>query len=1258
MRVTIIAFCVLCAFARLSWAQAAPDDFAADFEQRGVFDPAQISEETLLSLLQQRYAQAADPAQQAKLAQRILMLKRMSLWNANFEMPPETVLAGDPLPPYFRPSENWQWSPPQPNPNTGQAARLHDAPPVNGQSAHRALGVFPSLLPVNGTLLQEVYFPNDAPPSRVWLRITAMYAGNARNETNIVEAHWTKDAESPPREENRPENFWAGALPQQRGWHTLAVNLVDFGLCGAQRAISDIEFGADGGDAWFGRTLIRRPPVEIRGAQKYHIFAPQDTLSFEIIAHNFSPSPQSRAVDVTVSDYAGSEIFRASYDFEIPARESQRQTLAFPAQNRRYFIIEYALREGETTIFRGDSAAAIILPNASGRDPRSPFGMMYWDQPGRDMAELYEKLGVKLLVIFPELERLRLFDAKKFDVMPMIWTLPDGKPEEAEKLRQQIQPYIQAGQRVFSNFWETDLRVPAALFAAHLRRFSEVVKAAAPDALTGIGGMAWFNVAYVRQLLQADSGRAPSFDFAAAMSYNTPTPPEYSGIDQEASALLALFKQHGVPQTELWNVEWAYFEMLNVGRGEWQNTGVAQEQIAAYTIRHHLFGLASGLTRLIPGTNIYAGRTPFFKNFGHSMSEGRASVLRYDLTPHPLLPAYATMTRLLEGARFVKVLTPGDPSVNCQIYRANAENSRRAVIAAWTAFGHEQATLRLPFLRDRAAAPVSVANMLGEERVHVARGGALPLDLSPEPQYILLPDMPADALDALEFRFDAPLLTVEPAEIDAAPGATVKLTYHLRNSGDAALQGRLAVTQPNWLEIVNTRAEYHDPLGALLAKNMGMADGTALLGRGRGVDVTVEANIPAGRWRAAYAEQREAGLPTPLDITAEFAADGQILASATTSARPRPPLSLRIRPVLDSAAAANAPVIEARIINHSPERRTGEVWLAPSGWMSVAPERQAFALEPGASGAYRFTLTGMPENAQEYLRETVDAQLTRTVQTVRVTEGEALRLDHYKADSGYLVTFGVGEGYFLDAFLRDASGFEARQGRGFAFRPAVRAKTPIVVDGELNDWSGAVPLFVNPAGRLNGLTFFAKDFGGEMQWTGNDDFSSAWEMLWDDDFLYVATRVFDDRVIPQQALGMLWNGDTVSLQIAPLADADASPAPIPGDLRRAHTFDFGMSADRPVLRRKYPTLTHPAGAVDAIKIAAKRTADGMQYELAIPWTELAPLRPSYAGWFGCSFAWYEDDGNGRETFTSWFGGSGGNGLAREPRLMGDAHFVE
>ena len=101
-----------------------------------------------------------------------------------------------------------------------------------------------------------------------------------------------------------------------------------------------------------------------------------------------------------------------------------------------------------------------------------------------------------------------------------------------------------------------------------------------------------------------------------------------------------------------------------------------------------------------------------------------------------------------------------------------------------------------------------------------------------------------------------------------------------------------------------------------------------------------------------------------------------------------------------------------------------------------------------------------------------------------------------------------------------------------------------------------------------------------------------------------------------------------------------------------------MNAAGPVVRRKHAARSHPAGNVSAIRIAARPMPDGVQYELAIPWTELDPLRPAPSGWFGCSFAWYEDDGSGRETFINWFGGSGGSGLAREPRLFGDVHFVE
>ncbi len=681
---------VFLSFAPCAAANPSFEEMFARFEQQGVFDPALISEQDLLQQVRTAYAQEADPGRQAALAKRALALEWMNLWDANAEMAAETAIVADPLPPYFHPSENWQWSSPLTNPATGSATRLHYAADAQG---HRANGVLPHILPVNGSLIQEVYFPEEQLPAQVWLRIETAHVGTPGSESVFVQARWTQQPETILNTDNRPANFYAGQLPQKSGWHTLMVNLVDLGLCGTERMISNIEFGATGGNVWFGRTLIRRPPVEVRGTQKYHVFSPQDPLSFDLVVHNFSASATTYQLDVFASDYQGNALLRDTLAFSIPAHATQQQRLTIPPSVARYAVLEYTLREQETPVYHGYSAAAIIVPNASGRKPDSPFGMMYWDQPGREMVEFYEKLGVKLIVMFPQLERLHLFQTGAFDVMPMIWALPQGKPEEEEKLLQQIQPYFQAGQRVFSNFWETDLRVPAPIFAANMRRFTEIVKQAAPDAMTVIGGMAWFNVAYVQQLLQTiGSSGTPFFDAVAAMSYNTPTPPEYAGSDEDGAALRALFAAHGVPQTELWNVEWAYFEHLNLNRGEWQNTGVAQEQIAAYSIRHHLFGFAYGMNRMIPGTNIYAGRTPLSKNYGHSMSLGRSSIFRYDLTPLPLLPAYATMTRLLEDKRFVKTLETGDANVICQVYqRKQSQGAGDTLLVAWTRFGHQYA---------------------------------------------------------------------------------------------------------------------------------------------------------------------------------------------------------------------------------------------------------------------------------------------------------------------------------------------------------------------------------------------------------------------------------------------------------------------------------------------------------------------------------------------------------------------------------------
>ena len=1256
-----------------TFANSDPKAAALDrFKKRGVYDSQIISEDELSKALRAAYAHEQDHSIRDALAQKLLSLKWWRLWEFNWEMGAEHVLIGDPLDDVFQTDERWRWSPPQVNPfeTNAQARRLHYSISEKGIARHRAQGVFPKFLPVNGSLEQEVYFPKGQIPEQIWLRVETIYVGKNKGKSTFVQARWTEREQHLFATENRPNSFWAGSLKpdsEHGGWQRLRVDLLDLGLCGRERAILGIEFNVAGGDAWFGRTIVRRPQVEVRGGRNYHLFFPGESLNFDVAAHNFSSQSQEYTLELRTSNYQGSELSHAEYTLTIPAHSTQHEPFVIPPGPSRYLLLDYCLRQRDSVVYKGHSSAAIIVPNETGRKARTKFGMMYWDHPGEEMVELYRKLGVKQIVIFPEKERLHLFNTGNFDVMPMIWTLPDGNVKEEGKLRKRIKPYLDAGQQSFSNFWETDLRVPADMFAPHMRRFFEIIKQIEPAATVGIGGMAWFNVAYVAQLVEAAKNSGRFFDFVALMSYVTPSPPEYSGLDQESDALLTLLSDLEGDAIELWNVEWSYFDTLNVDRGVWQNTSLAREDWVPYYIRHHLFGFASGIARMIPGSPFYAGRLPLAKNYGHSMVLGGDSLFRYDLSPLPLLPAYSTMTRMLEGKAFVRNLSK-HPDVHVHLYEAYDKSYKRLssvknILAFWTPF--ERKNIRLKFPQSLSAmrnTPFRIVNMLGEVSEITSSHGELQLSLSPEPQYLLLPDAEPDELRSLEIIYAEPLLSLHPKTIELSPETpqSAILTCQVFNSGDDAIQGQVRLTQPDWMRVVGAEVRYGDEIGVLLAEKMLQQTTQPLeapfiyLGRRRKAEVLFEVEFPDRIRRHAYYEQSDLTQQPSFPVSAEFFSEGAILARAESVARVLPALSAVIRPILSGKQDAQHPQFEVRVTNHSVEARQGRLKFLAHAMMQIEPSAIQFALEPGETQAFHAAIVGEPGLDNEYVWETVDTRLQRRRVHVRLKQEEAVPLDHYQKSFGYLVSHGIGEGYVIEALLQDQLGYEQRLGRGWAFRPAVRAKKAPVIDARFDDWNEASPLFVHPEGRLGGLTFFAEMYGRKMQWDGLEDFSSAWQMMWDEKYLYLAVKVFDDRFVPQHELGSFWNGDSLSFQIDPRPElTDASLLPRPRDLRDVHTFDIALSRTGPKIRRKYS-----GEAVAGVELAIQTVPDAVLYEAAIPWEELRPLRPEKGGWMGCSFVFYEDDGYGRETKSQWFGGSGGNGLAREPRLMGDVHFVE
>jgi hypothetical protein len=218
--------------------------------------------------------------------------------------------------------------------------------------------------------------------------------------------------------------------------------------------------------------------------------------------------------------------------------------------------------------------------------------------------------------------------------------------------------------------------------------------------------------------------------------------------------------------------------------------------------------------------------------------------------------------------------------------------------------------------------------------------------------------------------------------------------------------------------------------------------------------------------------------------------------------------------------------------------------------------------------------------------------------------------------------------YRARAVVTDADGAQSVRERlvaGFAGVP--RAAKPIAIDGVLDeaDWQRSPVLHLNEARQFYG---FAK-----RTWRGTDDISAEMRVLWDDACLYVSATVTDDVFSNTKSGGDLWAGDGLQFLIDPrrasaekIGKYDIGMALTPAG---PQTWCFG-SAD----------ASAPAGLVPDVRLAVKPTgtAGNMIYELAIPWSRIAPFQPGVGHDLGLSMIINEDDGTGRDGFIGWMSG--------------------
>jgi len=165
------------------------------------------------------------------------------------------------------------------------------------------------------------------------------------------------------------------------------------------------------------------------------------------------------------------------------------------------------------------------------------------------------------------------------------------------------------------------------------------------------------------------------------------------------------------------------------------------------------------------------------------------------------------------------------------------------------------------------------------------------------------------------------------------------------------------------------------------------------------------------------------------------------------------------------------------------------------------------------------------------------------------------------------------------------------------------------------------------------------------QWKGTSDLSGKIRFLWDDQFLYVAVEVTDDIAGAKLDDDMLWDQDGVQFLIDPCR----------GLAESVGKYDYSVGEGKNGLRA-WCNMTADAGAPNGlasdIKLGGKRKGDGsgsITYEMAFPWSRLAPFKPGPQADLGLTLILNEDVGKGRKSSMTWFG----NAASKQVNSVGD-----
>lgn len=191
---------------------------------------------------------------------------------------------------------------------------------------------------------------------------------------------------------------------------------------------------------------------------------------------------------------------------------------------------------------------------------------------------------------------------------------------------------------------------------------------------------------------------------------------------------------------------------------------------------------------------------------------------------------------------------------------------------------------------------------------------------------------------------------------------------------------------------------------------------------------------------------------------------------------------------------------------------------------------------------------------------------------------------------------------------------------------AMRASTPLKIDGNLADWPKGSMVQLEP--RFKSFRPYLSDqkkkkelqnkYPNGIAWKGEKDLSAKLYLAWDPQNLYIAFDVKDNKLETAKKLAGAWMGDSIQLYFDCWADAKGKYTK--GFDINDQVFDIWPNGNQAILRRAYAPEQQlgflKTGVVEKAKTAFKKTAEGYIVEMAIPAKDIFPVKLFKGSFFG------------------------------------------